>query len=61
MDFIAQQQAAHPDLAPRYQKLKDLHVRKYVPLPASGLLNCRQPVALRTDRPDRSGGSQALP
>jgi hypothetical protein len=29
-DFIAKEQAAYPDIAQRYQKLKDLHVRKYV-------------------------------
>ncbi|KAE8877042.1 hypothetical protein PF005_g22963 [Phytophthora fragariae] len=27
-DFIATEQAAYPDIAQRYQKLKDLHVRK---------------------------------
>ncbi|CAI5737538.1 unnamed protein product [Peronospora destructor] len=27
-DFIAQEQAAYPDIAQRYQQLKDLHVRK---------------------------------
>lgn len=29
-DFIATEQAAYPDIAQRYQRLKDLHVRKYV-------------------------------
>uniref|UniRef100_K3WE44 PCI domain-containing protein n=1 Tax=Globisporangium ultimum (strain ATCC 200006 / CBS 805.95 / DAOM BR144) TaxID=431595 RepID=K3WE44_GLOUD len=28
MEFIEREQAAHPDLAARYQTLKDLHVRK---------------------------------
>jgi hypothetical protein len=35
MDFLAQQQAAFPDLAARYQALKDLHVRKCVRRPRS--------------------------
>lgn len=30
MEFLERQQHAHPDLAPRYQQLKDLHVRKCV-------------------------------
>lgn len=32
MEFIEREQIAYPELAARYQALKDLHVRKWVAL-----------------------------